>query len=245
MPNKQGLIIQNLTLSYERHPAIHHLNGSFEIGSSTAILGPNGAGKSTLLRALAQLHPIDEGHIHRHGLPLSQTAYLAQGMNLEKDFPINVGQLVKQGFFNERSFVSFSLSAEQKLRYKNALEATNLMELEQKPIRTLSLGQLQRARWARLIAQDAKLILLDEPFTGLDEKSTLNLLQLITKWIEQGRTLIAAIHDEAMAQKYFSHTLLLHKEAIRWGKSPEIFQDQQEKNFAKNSESKENEICIQ
>jgi zinc/manganese transport system ATP-binding protein len=243
MQNKQGLVIQNLTLSYERHPAIHHLNGSFEIGSSTAILGPNGAGKSTLLRALANLHPIDEGQIYRNSLPLSQTAYLAQGMNLEKDFPINVGQLVIQGFINQRSFFTFGLTAEQKKLYQLALEATDLKALENKPIRTLSLGQLQRARWARLIAQDACLILLDEPFTGLDEKSTNNMLQLISDWQKQGRTLIAAIHDEAMAHKYFSHTLLLYKEAIRWGKSDEIFSTQQLS--IKNNGSLENEICIQ
>jgi zinc/manganese transport system ATP-binding protein len=245
MSKKQDLILQNLTLSYERHPAIHHLTGYFEIGSSTAILGPNGAGKSTLLRALAQLHPIDEGQIFRNGLPLSKTAYLAQAMNLEKDFPINVRQMILQGFLNERKFYTLSLNSNQKKRYQNALQATNLNDLELKPIRTLSLGQLQRVRWARLIVQDASLILLDEPFTGLDEKSTENLLQLIKEWKSQGRTLISALHDQNMAKNYFTHTLILCKEAIQWGPSKEIFQLEQENKYIQNIEPNENEICIQ
>jgi zinc/manganese transport system ATP-binding protein len=245
MTSKPGLTLQNLTLSYERHPAIHHLSGSFDCGSSTAILGPNGAGKSTLLRALAHLHPVDEGYIHRHGLSLADTAYLPQGMNLEKDFPIDVGQMVKQGFANERNFFSLGLTFEQKLRYEKALVATNLKTLEKKPIRTLSLGQLQRVRWARLITQNANLILLDEPFTGLDEKSTEDLLQLLGEWQKEGRTLVAAIHDNNMAQKYFSHTLLLYKEAIRWGSTFEIFSSQPKKDFAQSLEPHENEICIQ
>jgi zinc/manganese transport system ATP-binding protein len=245
MIEKSGITLQNLTLSYERHPAIHHLDGHFELGSSTAVLGPNGAGKSTLLRALAHLHPIDEGFVHRIDLPLSQTAYLPQGLKLERDFPINVGQMVLQGFTNEKKFFSIGKNGEQSNRYEKALIATNLKSLEQKPIRTLSLGQLQRARWARLITQNAKLILLDEPFTGLDDKSTHDLLNLLTEWQIEGRTLIAAIHDENMAKKFFSHTLILCKEAIRWGKTSDIFQNQQLKNFTKSNEPPNNEICIQ
>lgn len=245
MKIKQGLVLHNLTLSYERHPAIHHLSGTFEGGSLTAILGPNGAGKSTLLRALAHLHPIDEGHIHRYGLSLDASAYLPQAMNLEKDFPINVGQMIMQGFFKERSFYTWALSAEQKIRYENALTQTHLKSLEHKPVRTLSLGQLQRARWARLIVQNAQLILLDEPFTGLDEKTTTDLLQLLVYWKKQGRTIIAAIHDEQMAQKYFSHTLLLYKNAVNWGSTINVFHSITLKNLNNEQETHGNEICVQ
>lgn len=245
MQIKKGLVLHNLTLSYERHPAIHHLSGTFEGGSLTAILGPNGAGKSTLLKALAHLHPVDEGHIHRYGLSLNQSAFLPQAMNIEKDFPINVGQMVQQGFFNERSFYTMSLTAEQKNRYEEALSQTQLKTLEHKPIRTLSLGQLQRARWARLIAQNAQLILLDEPFTGLDEKTTAELLVLLTQWQKQDRTIIAAIHDEKMAQKYFTHTLLLYKNAVNWGKTNDVFYSLSNKNLHKEQDSPENEVCAQ
>jgi zinc/manganese transport system ATP-binding protein len=242
---KQSLVLQNLTLSYERHPAIHHLNGCFEGGSLTAILGPNGAGKSTLLRALAQLHPIDEGQIARNALNLELTAYLPQAMILEKDFPIDVGQMIRQGFFKEQSFLSFKLNVEQQVRFEQALELTQLKSLEKKPIRTLSLGQLQRARWARLMVQNAQLILLDEPFTGLDENTTVHLLEVMLNWHKQGRTIIAAIHDEKMAAKYFSHCLVLNKNAVNWGPTAEVLVNHNSKNLQKDQNIDENEICAQ
>lgn len=216
-----GLHLQNLTLSYERHPAVHHLSGSFLKGSSTAILGPNGGGKSTLLRALAGLHSIDEGQLTRVQLPLELTALLSQTMGFDKDFPITVTDVIQQGFLHTHSPFQFwrKLDPQQKHRLQEALHWTHLEPWAYNPLRTLSFGQLQRVRWARMMVQDPELFLLDEPFVGIDEQTTTDFLKLFELWKSQNKTLIVILHDTQMAIKYFTDCLYLAKTKIYWGPS--------------------------
>jgi zinc/manganese transport system ATP-binding protein len=103
-----------------------------------------------------------------------------------------------------------------------ALEAVGLQGFERRPVGTLSSGQLQRALFARLLVQDADLILLDEPFNAVDSKTTAGLLTLVQQWHRQGRTVIAVLHDDAQVREHFPQTLLLARECIAWGATAEV-----------------------
>ncbi len=221
-----GISLNNLTLTYERHPAVHHLSGFFPTGSMTAIIGPNGGGKSTLLKALAGLHPIDEGFIQRDPhLNLKKTAYLPQNSHWDRQFPITVFDLVSQALITEPTFW-FRFNQNQKTRIQEALEQVKLWNQRNVSIAHLSLGQFQRVLFARAILQNANLILLDEPLTGLDEASIQDFFTLVQEWKNQGKTLIVVLHDRTLISKYFETTLILAKEAVAWGSTEQVLNPQ-------------------
>lgn len=220
----RGITLSNLTLSYQRHPAVHHLTGCFPIGSMTAIMGPNGGGKSTLIKALAGLHPIDEGTVERPETQgIKDTAYLPQSNSWDRQFPLSVFELAAQALLPELGLWR-SISTEQKNRVEMALRQVGLWEQQNRSIGSLSLGQFQRALFARVIVQNAQVILLDEPLTGLDEKSSDAFFELIHHWNQQGKTLIVVLHDRALALQHFPTTLILAQEAQAWGPSRQVLE---------------------
>lgn len=215
--------LHNLTVSYRRHPALHHVSGHFAQGSLTAVIGPNGAGKSTLLKSMAGLVPLDaHSRIERAaGLRL---AYLPQHSELDRSFPLDVCDCVLMGLWTHTGAWG-SATAPMLARVGAALEAVGLQGFERRPVGTLSSGQLQRCLFARLLVQDAQLILLDEPFNAVDSKTTAGLLTLVRQWHRQGRTVIAVLHDNAQVREHFPHTLLLARECIAWGATAEVLQE--------------------
>lgn len=219
-----GLTVKNLTLSYLRHPAVHHLSGEFAKGSMTAVMGPNGGGKSTLIKALAALHPVDEGQILRapdHNL--SSTAYLAQNLSWDRQFPMSVWELASQALLPELGLWK-KCNSEQIDRVEEALKKVQLMERRHESIGNLSLGQFQRALFARVIVQKAQVILLDEPFTGLDEKSVDSLFEIMHQWNREGKTQIVVLHDRHWAHDHFPRTLILSREAKAWGPTQDVLE---------------------
>jgi zinc/manganese transport system ATP-binding protein len=188
----KAIEIRNLTLAYQGHPAVHHLSGAFEAGSLTAIVGPNGAGKSTLLAALSGQKGGIEGTID-----------LAPAIQTEL------------GSFRP-------VSVEIRARASEVLAAVGLIGFERRYIGELSVGQLQRVLFARLLMQDAQIILLDEPFNALDTRTAEDLLGVVLNWHRQARTVIAVLHDIDMVREYFPQTLLLAREVIAWGRSAEV-----------------------
>lgn len=211
--------IRGLTLGYDRHPAIHHLDGSICAGDLLALVGPNGAGKSTLLKGLAgELSPFD-GRIERAAAE-DAVAYLPQALELDRSFPLSVLDLVAMGLWR-RLGPWRSLRGERDA-LGSALARVGLAGFEHRRIGTLSGGQFQRALFARLIVQDAKVILLDEPFTGVDARTVGDLLALIHGWHARGRTVVAALHDLAQVRAHFPKTLMLARETIAWGRTAEV-----------------------
>lgn len=206
----------DLTLGYERHPAVHHLNGDVETGELLAICGPNGAGKSTLLKGIVGMLSPLSGAI---SLPRSKTrkiAYLPQAADIDRSFPINVFDVVAMGLWDRRGlFGGFSRSDERKIEC--AIEAVGLQGFETRAIATLSGGQLQRMLFARLLIQDAAIILLDEPFTAIDSKTTADLLDLVARWHAERRTVLTVLHDLDLVRRHFPQTLLLAREPIASG----------------------------
>ncbi|MGR7996711.1 zinc ABC transporter ATP-binding protein AztA [Xanthobacter sp. ZOL 2024] len=207
---------RNLTLGYERHPAIHHLSGEVETGALLAVCGPNGAGKSTLLKGICgALRPLG-GSIDLNGIAPRDIAYLPQGAELDRSFPIHVFDLVAMGLWRKAGLFG-GIGRRDRDRIEEAIATVGLQGFEDRPIGTLSGGQMQRTLFARLLLQDARLILLDEPFTALDAATTADLLDLVRRWHGEERTVLAVLHDFDMVRDAFPQTLLLARRAIAWG----------------------------
>ena len=215
-----ALRFSDLTLGYDRHPAVHHLEGSVAAGALLAVAGPNGAGKSTLLKSIAGIIAPLSGTLERGALARHDIAYLPQAAEIDRAFPICVFDLVAAGCWRDSGIFS-GLGRNRRQRAHDALAVAGLSGFEQRPIGTLSGGQLQRALFARLIVQDAPLILLDEPFAAIDEATVADLVKLIRAWHGDKRTVIAVLHDLDLVRAVFPQTLLLAREVVAWGPTAE------------------------
>jgi zinc/manganese transport system ATP-binding protein len=216
----QAIAIEDLTVAYEREPAVHHLTGTFDSGSLTAIVGPNGAGKSTLIKTIVGLIRPDSGRIDTGNAQRRDIAYLPQVAEIDRGFPISVADTVALGLWREMG-VFGGLPGDQKKRTGEALAMVGLAGFERQPIEALSAGQFQRVLFARLLVQDARIVLLDEPFAAIDERTTGDLLELIHRWHHEGRTVIAVLHDLDLVREHFPQSLLMAKRPIAWGASSE------------------------
>lgn len=215
-----ALRCDNLTLGYDRHPAVHHLSCEIGHGALVAIVGPNGAGKSTLLKALVgELQPLQGACTL--SAPRERIAYLPQLSEIDRSFPVNVFDMVAMGLWHQLGPLG-GLKRGQAQRVHATLAAVGLSGLEQRPIGTLSGGQLQRARFARLMLQDAQLLLLDEPFNAIDARTTEDLVALMLAWHAEGRTILAVLHDLERVHRHFPQCLLLARESLGFGPTASI-----------------------
>lgn len=213
--------VDNLTVSYRQHPAVHHLSFRVEAGSLTAIVGPNGAGKSTLLDALVGKVRPATGQV-RLGLSARQRpAYLPQRSTVDRSFPLRVADVVMLGAWPTLGLFG-GASAALARRAGEALAQVGLSGFERRLVGELSVGQFQRVLFARLLMQDSPLILLDEPFNGIDTRTTTDLLLLVHRWHAQGRTVLAVLHDLDQVRAHFPRTLLLAREGLAHGLTSEV-----------------------
>lgn len=208
------LVFENLTLGYNSHPAVHHLNGVVRKGSLMAVVGANGSGKSTLLKGIVGVLKPMSGRISV--APGIRVAYLPQQSEIDRSFPARVIDLVALGFWPKRGLLG-RISNEDRQRLSEALMAVGLGGFEDRPIDTLSGGQMQRALFARVLLQDADLILLDEPFNAIDAKTVRDLLAVVQRWHGEGRTVMVVAHDLEMVRENFPDSLLLARRAVAWG----------------------------
>ena len=219
MNRTPAIELHNLTLGYERHPAVHHVSATVPAGSLVAVVGPNGAGKSTLIKGLAGLVRPMQGHIT--GLAGQRVAYLPQRDDMDHSFPITVADMVAMGLWHEVGALG-GYSRAQRQRCTDALAQVGLSGFGQRTIATLSGGQFQRALFARLMLQDAPIILLDEPFAGVDTRTSRDLLALLHTWHAQGRTVLAVLHAMEQVRQHFPHALLLARELVAAGPTPQV-----------------------
>lgn len=216
-----ALAFDNLTLGYDRHPAVHHLQAEIELGSLTAIVGPNGAGKSTLLKGLmGALTPL-EGAIHFDALSRDDIAYLPQQSDIDRSFPLTVVDLVAMGLWREIGPFG-RVGRRHRDRVEAAIAAVGLSGFEGRTIGALSGGQMQRVLFARLLLQDAQLVLLDEPFAAVDVKTMTDLLHIVRRWHGEGRTVLAVLHDYGSVESYFPDTLMLARELVAHGPTADV-----------------------
>jgi zinc/manganese transport system ATP-binding protein len=209
----------DLTLGYGSHPAVHHLSGGIRRGSLTAIVGSNGSGKSTLLKGLVGILKPMSGAIRvSEGQKL---AYLPQQSELDRSFPARVLDLVALGLWSSRGLFGRH-TADDHARLRLALSAVGLHGFEERALDTLSGGQLQRALFARVLVQDADLILLDEPFNAIDSKTVADLIALIGRWHGERRTVMVVVHDLELVRQHFPDALLLARAPVAWGRTGEV-----------------------
>lgn len=215
------LEFRDVTLGYDRHPAIHHLNGTVEPGSLVAVTGPNGAGKSTLFKGIAgTLAPLS-GTILRNGIVPRDIAYLPQVAEIDRSFPIDVYDLVAMGLWRHAGLFG-GIGRREDKKIHAAVATVGLAGFERRQIAALSGGQLQRALFARLLLQESPLIVLDEPFNAVDERTVGDLVDLVHHWHREGRTVLAALHDLALVRRHFPLALLLAREPVAWGESTSV-----------------------
>jgi len=215
-----ALAFKNLTLGYDRHPAVHHLSGEIGEGALLAVVGPNGAGKSTLLKGIVGvLRPLG-GKILRNEVKAQDIAYLPQIAEIDRSFPISVYDLVAMGLWKRAGLLG-GIGRADRDKISQAVETVGLRGFESRAIGTLSGGQMQRALFARLLLQDAHIILLDEPFASLDMKTVSDLLELVQRWHGERRTVVAVLHDFDMVRRHFPEALLLAREPVAWGRTSE------------------------
>jgi zinc/manganese transport system ATP-binding protein len=219
-----GIEVRNISVRHGRRVALEGVSGTFAPGSLTAIVGPNGAGKSTLLNVLAGLMPAYRGEVVCAARAHYRMAYLQQQTELDREFPVTVGELVGLGLW--RSFGAFRkplpIVAE---RVGEALDAVGLTDQINRQIGELSVGQLRRAFFARLLLLDAEVVLLDEPFAAVDARTVDALLALIARWNDEQRTVIAVMHDFAQVRANFTSTLILARRPIAWGETRVVLTD--------------------
>lgn len=213
------MCLHDLTVAYRGHPAVHHLSGAFVAGNLTAVVGPNGAGKSSLLGALGGTIRGYEGRIERD--PALRVAYLPQASALDRSFPVRVHEVVAMGLWSRIGSFG-ALRSEDRHRLDETLAAVGLSGFGRRWLGELSAGQAQRVLFARVLIQDAGLILLDEPFNAIDARTTADLLALLHRWKHESRTVIAVLHDLEQVREHFEQVLLLARERVAWGPTAEV-----------------------
>ncbi len=206
----------NLTLGYDRHPAVHHLDGVVQAGALVAIVGPNGAGKSTLFKGIIGLLAPLAGRIEFDGLKPEEIAYLPQVADIDRSFPINVYDMVAMGLWHSIGLFG-GVHGKVQAHVHEAIAAVGLTGFEDRPIGTLSGGQMQRVLFARLLLQNARLIVLDEPFNAVDAKTVTDLCAVVQRWHGERRTVLAALHDLELVRANFPEALLLARAPVAWG----------------------------
>jgi zinc/manganese transport system ATP-binding protein len=216
-----ALQFRNLTLGYDRHPAVHHLTGTVDSGALVAVVGPNGAGKSTLFKGIVGVLKPLSGQIELNGLQARDIAYLPQAAEIDRTFPISVYDMVAMGLWH-RTGLFGGIDRDARHRIEHAIAAVGLNGFEGRPISTLSGGQTQRMLFARLLLQDARVIVLDEPFNAIDAKTMADLLDVVRRWHQEKRTVLAALHDVQLVKANFPQTLLLARQSVAWGDTAEV-----------------------
>lgn len=222
---------KNIYLSYENNPVISDLSFSVEAGDYLCIVGENGSGKSTLVKAVLGLKETSSGHLHfGEGLKKGEIGYLAQQTTTQKDFPASVYEVVLSGCLSDKKTVFYT--KKHKAIAKENMKKLDIFSLRNKCFRELSGGQQQRVLLARALCATKKLILLDEPVTGLDPIVTNEFYSIISSINKNyGITIIMVSHDLHAAIDNATHILHLNKNSDFYGKVSDYLQSNVYKNF--------------
>ncbi len=215
------MTLDHLVLGYQGQGITPCISGAIRQGSMTALVGANGTGKSTLLKTIAGLLPPVSGRLGFTGALKPRIAYLPQQSEMDRQFPINVFDVVAMGCWPVTGLLR-RIGRGDRTRIYQALERVGLSSMPARPIEALSGGQFQRMLFARLLVQRAPLILLDEPFTGIDSQTCGLLMEVIGQLHADGQTLLVVLHDNQTVARHFPQTLLFTPDQIRWGASGEV-----------------------
>jgi ABC-type Mn2+/Zn2+ transport system ATPase subunit len=220
------LQVSGLTVAYHKVRALEDISFATSCGNTVALIGPNGAGKSTLLKAIAGLVPRSAGSILWRGSRVSQWhrefAYLPQREEVDWSFPVTVRGLIEMGRYSQLGWWRRWRALDSE-KVEQALVSMHLEGLEDRQISELSGGQQQRTFIARALAQEAHVLMLDEPFNGLDRPARENLAALLRRQAAEGRLVIASHHDLNTVEELFDEVLILNRRGLAFGPVGEVF----------------------
>ncbi|MFC6276320.1 metal ABC transporter ATP-binding protein [Psittacicella hinzii] len=224
-----AIAVQDLNLIYPNgHQALIDVNFALAPGHVCALIGMNGSGKSTLFKSILNLEKVTTGQILIAGKPVSQAvkenliAYVPQADAIDYDFPINVYEVIMQGRYAKMNFMRRASAQDKEI----VLAAARRMQIElllHRQIGELSGGQKKRVFIARALAQQAQIILLDEPFTGVDVKTEEQIIQLLPELASEGKTILVSTHNLERVKDYCDQTLLLYRSVIDFGATEQVF----------------------
>jgi len=223
------LEVKNLSVSIANNKVLDDISFNMQTGEFVGIVGPNGAGKSTLLKSILGLQNGSEGIFKLHGENvsnvLSKIAYVPQSNQYDWQFPISVEQLVGLSLINKWNFFRFSKFFNSP-KVVDVLKKLEIYDLRHRHISELSGGQKQRVLLARVLVQDFDLLLLDEPFVGIDFKSEQIIVSLLKKLVSEGKSVMMVHHDLNSATNYFDKILLLNKKQVAFGSVRNVLKDE-------------------
>ena len=229
MDNKDYIIVEDLTISYDIKPVLWDIDLQIPRGALMAIVGPNGAGKSTLIKGMLELVNTVTGYVEFFGKPYQEMkrkiAYVPQRGSVDWDFPTTVFDVVLMGRYGSVGWIKRPTKEDKALALE-ALEKVGMTEYKNRQISELSGGQQQRVFLARALVQEADIYIMDEPFQGVDmktEQSIVNLLKLLHK---ENKTVIVVHHDLKTVEKYFNYVTLINLEIVASGPVEEVFTDE-------------------
>lgn len=226
---RKAIEISDLTVFYRDTLALDDISLSIDAGKITGIIGPNGSGKSTLLKGILGIIPIKKGEVTFFGESLekyrSKIAYVPQRESIDWDFPITVEEVVAMGRIIPKKWWARTTLADKEI-VKETLKKVQLSEFSDRQIGQLSGGQQQRVFLARALAQEAELIVMDEPFVGIDMASQNSILSIVQKLRDSGKTVVIVHHDLSVVAQYFDDVVLLNKKLIANGPIDEILKSE-------------------
>jgi len=220
------LDIEDAGIAYNGALVLSDLTFQVPHGAQVAVVGPNGAGKSTLFKALVGLLPLQQGRILVHGRPLGShkdcVAYVPQRGEVDWSFPVTVADVVMMGRFGRQGWLGRA-SRQDREAVAAALDHMGITDLARRPIGDLSGGQQQRVFLARALAQEPHILLMDEPFTGVDITTQEAVLRLLDDLRSEGLTVLVSTHDLALAMQRFDLVLLLNQRLVAYGPPAAVF----------------------
>jgi ABC-type Mn2+/Zn2+ transport system ATPase subunit len=223
------LEIENVSVAYNGAPVLRDVSFRIPHGTRIAVVGPNGAGKSTLFKALVGLLPLRAGRVLIHGLPLGHhldcVAYVPQREEVDWRFPVTVTDVVMMGRYGRLGWLRRP-GKQDHVAVARALDQMRVRDLAAQPIGDLSGGQQQRVFLARALAQEPHILLMDEPFTGVDAATQEATLDLLDQLREQKVTVMVSTHDLNLATTRFDQVLLLNRDVISVGEPRQVFTEE-------------------
>ncbi|MDP2359557.1 MAG: metal ABC transporter ATP-binding protein [bacterium] len=226
MSRPPAIEVHDLTVAYRARPVLWDVDLEVKAGTLTALVGPNGAGKSTLLKAILGLVKPAAGTVQVLGAPLAlvrrRVAYVPQRGNVDWDFPVTVEDVVLMGTYGRLGWFRRPGAAERR-EARQALDRVGMTDYARRQIRQLSGGQQQRTFLARALAQGGELLIMDEPFQGVDARTERTIVDLLRQLRTEGSTVLVVHHDLQTVPDYFDEVALLNVQLVAAGPVAEVF----------------------